>query len=174
MLSWDKAKRMWLFIEHSIFNVFVSNKGLKAATFNFFTVWRIDCWMQHSIFNLLYLKIWVLMTAFNFQFVHVNNIQFFTVLMCEPGLCSVGSSIFCTCTQHKKITHGPVYHALYTSEWQQNAESMWFAVKKSRHFLYSIYPQCIGTEKLNYFSHSISENWSVFNISCFQNGNPNN
>ena len=42
--------------------------------------------MQHSIFTLLYLKIWVLMTAFNFQFVRVNNIQLFTVLMCEPSL----------------------------------------------------------------------------------------
>ena len=70
----------------------MSNNGLKVATFNFFTVGRIDCWMQHSIFNLLYLKIWVLKTAFNFQFVCVEqwfdscNIQFFTVLMCEPSL----------------------------------------------------------------------------------------
>ena len=35
------------------------------------------------------------------------------------GLCTVGPSISCTCTQHKKTTHSPVYHTLYT---QQNAE----------------------------------------------------
>ena len=39
------------------------------------------------------------------------------------GLWTVGPSIFCTYAQHKKTTHDPVYHALYTSEWQQNAEN---------------------------------------------------
>ena len=69
---------------------------MKVATF--FTVGRIDRWMQHSIFNVLYLKTWVLMTAFNFQFVvkqWFDSCSIHAVLMCEPSLLHLNSVASC-------------------------------------------------------------------------------
>ena len=52
--------------------------------------------------------------------IHLDNVELlhhgncYICISCV-GLCTVGPSIFCPCTKHKKITHGPVYDALYTS-----------------------------------------------------------
>ena len=84
----------WL--KHSIFNVFVSNNGLKIATFNFlqfeelivvqFSIWRFEYWWQHSIFNLFVLNNGLIATTFNsLQFWCANRICYIWIWSLPVG-----------------------------------------------------------------------------------------